>query len=152
MSVEPFVLLPFNKWKAMDEELRKKSNGEMKTEWSANKSDITAKPEHVEYEQKVTKLPEPKLSKLPELGKDLTSQQSAANIRKQVEYLKTMHGGAFEDIDNLDELVKNAVSNSKREVQNEQRFYDFLFKHSLGGFVRNRHKIEKYFKSPWYLI
>lgn len=149
MSVEPFVLLPFHKWKSMDEQLRKKSHLETIPEPQAAPPDMNIKPMR---DGTVSNVETSETSPVPALGKDLVGQQSAANIRKQVEYLKTAHKGAFDHVDNLEELVKNAVSNSKKVVRNEKQFYEFLFKHSLGGFVRNRYQIEKYFKSPWYLI
>ena len=74
-------------------------------------------------------------------------------IRKLLTLIKSVDGASeILQLDNLDLLIKNALSQSKKKLANQDLFYHFLFQNNLSHLVRNRHAIAKYDKAPWYLI
>ena len=55
---------------------------------------------------------------------------------------------------NLEDLIRSALTTSRKSLPNEQKFFTFLFSNSLGSYVKNRSKINDYYKldKPWYEV
>ena len=53
----------------------------------------------------------------------------------------------FNQFQNLDELIKQAISTKKKKIPNEEEFYKLLFKCNLGSYVTNSYKIKEYFST-----
>ena len=71
---------------------------------------------------------------------------------KQIE--KTTNSKDITALENLDSLIKSALGSSKKVLSNEKQFFTFLFENNLGHFVRNRNKINLYykFKDNWWSV
>lgn len=146
-AAEAYVIVPFQRWKAMSDHHVQKptSSQELMPPPTSSSSDP------IEHNPEASKPSSDKSAEFP-IGKDLTKPYTAAHILKQVEFLRSLHNDAIDRFGNLESLVKSAMSNSRKELPNEAEFYDFLIQNNLASFVRNRNKIAKYFKKPWYLI
>ena len=54
--------------------------------------------------------------------------------------------------ENLDDLIKNSLSQSRKVLPNQEEFYRFMFDSGLSSLVRNRLAISKWYKKNWYFI
>ena len=73
-------------------------------------------------------------------------------MKKLLHHIKSVYGSAIADISNLDDLIKNALTQSKKKLPNEEEFYKFLFEHGMGSYVKNRSKIDLYYPDVWYQV
>ena len=166
-SVETYVIIPHHKFKALEERCKKmlveppppdhKSPAEESEEGEANDADGVrpSTEEEEEEEEREAKAhrptsPErarhrPRSSKKKK--KDLKKTFQSTAFKKLLAVLKARDGkGTVTSLDNLDELVNSAVTQSKRELPHEGQFFDFIFSRGLGHFVRNRWKIQEHYK------
>ncbi len=60
-------------------------------------------------------------------------------------------GFPFQNFDNIEKLVKNALSISKKHVRNENIFYKFLLEKNIAHLVKNNFKIQKY-HPEWFSV
>ena len=148
--VETFVFLPYAKYKALDTRAKRVEqdpapsipeghpSNEEETSASSNPS-IT--------------MPPPAEVKNP-LGKDLTKHYRGVQIKKILRLIEKTKGSTeINSLANLEELIKSAVTNTKKKLPNEEVFFTFLFDNGLGHYVKNRSKIGLYYKNePWYLL
>ena len=136
-GVETFVILPFPRYKALDQK--------------SKKVDPPAEPE-----------PEPEASTSPEVEpppikqvdhQDVRLTYRSTQMKKLFHHIKAVHGGStIAEISNLDDLIKNALAQSKKKLPNEEEFYKFLFEHGMGSYVKNRSKIDLYYPDVWYRV
>lgn len=136
-GVETFVILPFPRYKALDQK--------------SKKVDPPAEPE-----------PEPEASTSPEVEpppikqvdhQDVRLTYRSTQMKKLLHHIKAVHGGStITEISNLDDLIKNALTQSKKKLPNEEEFYKFLFEHGMGSYVKNRSKIDLYYPDVWYRV
>ena len=96
----------------------------------------------------------PAVSQKEKIGKNQVQTLRANQIRKLLGLIKKVIGSdEILQVENLEDLIKNALSQSKKKLANQQEFYDFLFQNNLAHYVRNRHAIAQFYnKTPWYLI
>ena len=74
-------------------------------------------------------------------------QKIRTNIRK------TEGSEELTSLPHLDDLIKAAISNTRKKLPNEEVFFTFLFENGMGHFVKNRSKIDLYYKDgPWYQV
>ena len=74
-------------------------------------------------------------------------------MKKLLHHIKAVLGGStIAEISNLDNLIKNALTQSKKKLPNEEEFYTFLFEHGMGSYVKNRSKIDLYYPDVWYRV
>ena len=136
-GVETFVILPFPRYKALDQK--------------SKKVEPPAEPE-----------PEPEASTSPEVEpppikqvdhQDVRLTYRSTQMKKLLHHIKAVHGGStIAEISNLDDLIKNALTQSKKKLPNEEEFYKFLFEHGMGTYVKNRSKIDLYYPDVWYRV
>ena len=136
-GVETFVILPFPRYKALDQK--------------SKKVEPPAEPE-----------PKPEASTSPEVEpppskqvdhQDVRLTYRSTQMKKLLHHIKAVHGGStIAEISNLDDLIKNALTQSKKKLPNEEEFYKFLFEHGMGSYVKNRSKIDLYYPDVWYRV
>ena len=152
MSVEPvetFVFLPYPKYKALDnrskkvEEQGESSMPESKTVEPTTPSNppTVSKPEEVEEVKH-------------QIGKNVTKSYRSVQIKKLLHHIEKTKGSAeVTSFANLEELIKAALTNTRKKLPNEEVFFTFLFDNGMGHFVKNRSKIDLYYKyGPWYML
>ena len=124
-GVETFVILPFPRYKALDQK--------------SKKVDPPAEPEP------------PPIKQIDHQDVRLTYRST--QMKKLLHHIKAVHGGStIAEISNLDDLIKNALTQSKKKLPNEEEFYKFLFEHGMGDFVKNCSKIDLYYPDVWYRV
>ena len=143
--VETFVFLPFSTYKALD-------NRAKRTE----PPPVKETPSSREEEQPVEESTEA-LAEVPEqspVGKDVTKSYRSVQIKKLLHHIKKSHGSdTIVALPNLEDLIQAALSNKRRALPNEEIFFTFLFENGMGGFVKNRSKIDLYYKGGlWYQV
>ena len=151
-KVEPYVILPFPTYRAMDQKLKRAElpEKELPTEHT--------EPSQEEEEREKEKTPTPPLTSTsapPATNKDLTTKYRANQIKKLLQHIKK--NDSTQDItslDNLEALIKSALTNSRKILPNEKKFYAFLFDNNLAHFCKNRSKINLYYlnKDSWYHV
>ena len=56
-------------------------------------------------------------------------------MKKLLLHIKAVHGGStIAEISDLDNLIKNALTQSKKKLPNKEEFYTFLFEHGMGSY------------------
>ena len=90
----------------------------------------------------------------PKLGEDLTKTYRSVQIKKLIAHIERSNGSeGIMALPNLDDLIKLALSNSKKTLRNEEQFFTFLFENNMSHFVKNRSKIDLYYRGgPWYQV
>ena len=75
-------------------------------------------------------------------------------IKKILQHIeKTTGSEKVTSLENLVELIKSALSNTKKKLPNEELFFTFLFDNGMAHFVKNRSKIDLYYKDGlWYQV
>ena len=156
MSTEPvetFVFLPYSKYKALDNRSKKVEEPNETTN------------AHKEFPMEVAPMSPPTVSETSKdqekkeevkhpLGKNVTQSYRNVQIKKLLHQIEKAQGSVeVTSLPNLDDLIKAALSSSRKKVLNEEVFFTFLFDNGLGHFVKNRSKIDLYYKhGPWYQV
>ena len=76
-------------------------------------------------------------------------------MKKLLKHIEKKNGSQdITSLENLEQLIKCALSNSCKKLANEKEFFDFLFANNLAHFVKNRSKINQYYhnSSNWYEV
>ena len=74
-------------------------------------------------------------------------------IKKVLSHIAKVYGSdSILQLDNIDALIGNALSQSKKSLANQEEFYNFLFSNNLASLVRNQHAIARYYKNHWFFI
>ena len=140
-GVETFVILPFTRYKALDQKSKKvdpPAEEEPKREPEPETSTS------LEVEPPPTK---------PVDHQDVRLTYRSNQMKKLLHHIKAVHGGStIAEISNLDNLIENALTQSKKKLPNEEEFYTFLFEHRTGSYVKNCSKIDLYCPDIWYRV
>ena len=150
-SVETFVILPLHKFKALEE--RGKRDG-VELRPSGNKSPAVVEEND---ETPATTTTTTTTAAAEEGGvpakKDLKDTYRATLFRKLLKYIKERDSDAtVTSFENLDALIRSALNTSKKTLPNEAAFFDFLFENNLAFYVRNRSKIDRYYKGDMWRV
>ena len=145
---ETFVFLPYNRYKALDSRAKKEQ-----TELPVSNSGGGLSSEEISSEPIPSQSDELIEVKKP-IGKDLTKSYRGVQMKKLLQHIEKTEGSSeIVNLPNLEELIKNAQSNSKKRLPNEKLFFTFIFDHGMSRFVKNRSKIDLYYKyGPWYSV
>ena len=153
-NLETFILLPLTKYKNLEDRSKRIAEDKINATPSLPASPLPPSSEHQEHSESAEKEEEENLSKHKEksikLGKNLVTSYRKNQIKKILNLLKDVDGS--EDIfrlNNLDALITNALSQSKKPLANEKEFYEFLFHNGLAHLCRNRSQIAKHYKRNW---
>ena len=150
-ALETYFLVPLAKHKNNEQKLKRAE------EIIATKSAIPPQPsqelvEVVDEQPKLTEGPRTP-SPIPQVGKNQTQTYRKNQIKKILQHLKTRPGGkSILQLENLDELIKNSLSQSRKVLPNQEQFYRYMFDSGLSSLVRNRQAISKWYKKNWYFI
>ena len=142
--VETFVFLPFSQYKTLD---------------SRAKSHSTSQQGLENPQPKVSKasIATPSISKeekQPKLERNVTKTYQSTQIQKILTNIRKTEGSEeLTSLPHLDDLIKVAISNTRKKLPNEEAFFTFLFENGMGHFVKNRSKIDLYYKDGlWYQV
>ena len=143
--METFAIVPYPKYRSMEQRIKKVETSELP-------------PPNEPPPEQMDDQPSPQSSPLPpESGKkrDKVKTYRTVQVRKLLQYIKRMDNSQdITTLENLDELIKSALGGSRRILENEEKFFNFLFENNLAHFVKNRSKINIYYKAHdnWYEI
>ena len=150
MSVEPietFVFLPYPKYKALDNRAKKVDELEESTlPLPQQKKDMPVNPP--------TSKPEKAEEAKTQQSKNLTKSYRVVQIEKLLHQIEKAKGSLeVTSFPNLEELIQGALTNTRKKLPNEEPFFTFLFNNGMGHFVKNRSKIDLYYKDGlWYKV
>ena len=84
----------------------------------------------------------------------MTKAYRGVQINKLIRHIEKTRGSEeVASLANLPELIRVALTSTKKKLPNEEVFFTFLFDNGMGHFVKNRSKIDLYYKhEPWYHI
>ena len=150
--VETFVFLPYAKYKALDTRAKRVEQDPTPSIPEGHPSNEEEEETGASRTPSIT-MPTPAEVKNP-LGKDLTKHYCGVQIKKILRLIEKTKGSTeITSLANLEELIKSAVTNTKKKLPNEEVFFTFLFDNGMGHYVKNRSKISLYYKNePWYLL
>ena len=156
-ALETWILCSLPRYKNHMEKLKRAEEVLKKHDNSTSSPPTQPLEEALEVEPPVTieqEEEEPVVSQKEVIGKNQVQNLRANQIRKLLSLIKKVIGSdEILQLENLEDLIKNALSQSKKKLANQQEFYDFLFQNNLAHYVRNRHAIAQFYnKTPWYLI
>ena len=164
MSVDPvetFVFLPYSKYKALDTRAKKAEgcknfiiplanrrtheHRNWKIRWPTFNFIFETHGRRWKKERQIEK---------PKLGEDLTKTYRSVQIKKLIAHIERSNGSeGIMALPNLDDLIKLALKNSKKTLRHEEQFFTFLFENNMSHFVKNRSKIDLYYRGdPWYQV
>ena len=149
-SVETFAILPIAKFMSMEKRLKKSEDSDQRPPTPKPSENTESETEVVENLE--SPLPSPKA---PTKKKEVKMKYRAAQIKKLLHHVEKKNGSEkITSLENLEELIKCALGNSRKTLQNEEMFFNFLFENNLAHFVKNRYKISKYYDqaSNWYEV
>ena len=143
--VETFVFLPFSTYKALDNKAKRTETPPAREIPSSRKEEQPV----VESTEALAEEPEQS-----PVEKDVTKSYRSAQIKKLLLYIKKSHGSeTIVALPNLEDLIQAALSNKRKALPNEEVFFTFLFENGMGRFVKNRSKIDLYYKGGlWYQV
>ena len=89
-----------------------------------------------------------------QLRKNVTKNYRVVQIRKLLHQIEKTKGSVeVTSIPNLEDLLHATLTNTRKKLPNEEVFFTFLFDNGMGHFVKNRSKIDLYYKhGPWYQV
>ena len=144
--LETFAIIPWGKFQSMEKRLKK--------EETSDEELPAAKPQTPEVEETAEKEVQP-TPKDTTKKKDVKTKYRATQIKKLLHHIEKLGGSQkITSLENLEELIKCALGNSRKTLANEEEFFNFLFDNNLGHFVKNRSKINQYYDSAsnWYEV
>ena len=142
--VETFVFLPFSQYKALDSRGKLHSTSQHGLE----------NPQPKVSEMSIATTSISKEEKQPKLERNVTKTYQSTQIQKiRTNIRKTEGSEELTSLPHLDDLIKAAISNTRKKLPNEKVFFTFLFENGMGHFVKNRSKIGLYYKDGlWYQV
>ena len=151
-QVETFVFLPFSQYKALDSRAKRTetiSTPVLETPQPNEETEVSTDDSPI-----IKDTSESLLGKDVPLGKDVTKDFRRVQIKKLLHHIQKTHGsGEIVSLSNLDDLIQAALTNKRKKLPNEEVFFTFLFENGMGHFVKNRSKIDLYYKDgPWYQV
>ena len=149
--VELFAILPFGKFKAMEQKVKKT---ETSPDLATSEPPLQPEPPLDPGTPKKVLSKEERVHTLHHLRSkvDLKTKYRTSHIKK---LLDQMAGSKdITQLENLDELIRCALTGSRKTLANEEKFFQFLFENNLGHFVKNRSKINLYYqgKDNWFYL
>ena len=156
-SLETFAILPFGKFLSMEKRLKKAEGSDEELPSPATKPQSNEPSEVEEVEVKEV-LPTSTKSTSEDSGKkkkDVKVKYRATQIKKLLHHIEKMDGPhKIASLENVEDLIKSALGNSRKTLANEKEFFNFLFANNLGHFVKNRSKIALYYDKAlnWYEV
>ena len=88
--------------------------------------------------------------------KDVSLKYRSNQMKKLVHHIKSVqqaHGTEnITELPNFEDLIKSALTQSKKSLPNESMFFNFLFRNGMASFVKNRSKIDLYYPEIWYQV
>ena len=83
----------------------------------------------------------------------MTKSYHGVQINRLIRHIEKTKGSTdVTSLTNLEELIKAALTNTRKKLPNEEMFFTFLFDNGMGHFVKNRSKIDLYYKDRLTLI
>ena len=159
--VEVCVILPFAEYQCLEQRAKKLESSEVR----APSPEKTVPPTFEESGSDSEQRTEPSLAQEPSANlvtteekgkkKELKNSYRSTQIKKILKQIERKSNSKnISELENLDSLLKCALGSSKKILANEKQFFDFLFENNLGHFVRNRNKINLYykFKDNWWSV
>ena len=144
---EPYVLLPLKKYQS----LNKLPNPEPPAKITKTKDADDNDDDDDDDDNDETSLKDRSISDgdVP-LGKDITDVYRLNQFKKM---LKQSDPDIEKQFPNLDSLITLSLSrNSRKKVDNEKEFFDFIFKNNLLELVKNKTKIRHYYPRWFSLV
>ena len=151
--VETFVIIPFGKYRAMEQRLQK---AERSKEDLPKPIKIDALEVQKEEDEETPVIPVNLATTKSAVKKiDLKNKYRTAQIKKLLQLIeKKDDSQKITSLENLDDLIKCALGNNRKKILNEQEFFNFLFANNLAHFVKNRSKMNQYYykATNWYEV
>ena len=144
-GVEPYVILPYARYKALDQKA-KKMEAQVETPPVSETPEVHQPPPAASASEPASK---------EDIGKDVTLKYQTTQMKKLLRHIERAEGSKeILDLPNLDALIRAALTTSRKSLPNEKAFFTFLFENSLGPYVKNRSKINEYYQldKPWYEV
>lgn len=152
--VDVFVAVPLSRWQALEEKAKTPTIApvqEQKEEVGEEKQSSKVEPVTVAEQEKVLgEVPASVKKEEVPLYKDLSKKYKSRHFLKLLEDVQARE--EFAKFPNLEELVQNAISYSRKSVAGEEDFYRRIFSSNLARLVANPYKVEKYFIKDWWRI
>ena len=158
--VELCVILPYAEYRSIEQRAQKLDSSNVRPTTPESSSPPTIEESGSDSEQIVQPGQEPMeaLSAIPPMKgkkkelKNTYRTNQIKNLLKKIEH--TNNSKDITELENLDSLIKLALGSGKKKIANEKQFFTFLFENNLGHFVRNRNKINLYykFKDNWWTV
>ena len=148
--VKTFIFVPYSKYKDLDSKAKKPEYNEVLPSLidssHPDENNIKISPEL----SGASKVEETK----SQLGKDMAKTYRTVQMKKLLHHIeKTTGSEKVKSLENLEELIKTALSNTRKKLPNEELFFTFLFDNGMAHFVKNRSKIDLYYKDGlWYKV
>ena len=139
-AVETFAILPIGKFMSMEKRLKQ-------TEVADEEQPSPKVSDPSEVEEVVEEVPAPPPPPRASVKKkDVKVKYRSTQIKKLLQHIEKKDGAQkISSLENLDDLIKCALGNSKKTLPNEKEFFNFLFENNLAHFVKNRSKISQYY-------
>ena len=160
--LQTFILLPLSKFKHQEERVKKADailtshDSPLPQASPAPPTPPPAASPQEEPEPPVSEEEAPPAPAEPSRTPSRTNQSQAfreKQIKKVLSHIAKVYGSdSILQLDNIDALIANALSQSKKSLANQEEFYNFLFSNNLASLVRNRHAIARYYKNHWFFI
>ena len=109
--VETFVFLPYNRYKALDSRAKKEQTElpVSNSGWGLSSEEISSEPIPSQSDELIE-------VKKP-IGKDLTKSYRGVQMKKLLQHIEKTEGSSeIVNLPNLEELIKSALSKSKKEI------------------------------------
>ena len=143
-GVETFVILPYPRFKALDQKSQKEDHPPQKEELPPP----PPPPEVAAASQEASPQPTKPVDQ-----KDVSLKYRSNQMKKLVHHIKSVHGTEnITELPNFEDLIKSALTQSKKSLPNESMFFNFLFRNGMASFVKNRSKIDLYYPDIWYQV
>ena len=157
--VELCVIMPYSEFRSIDQRAKKVDSAPPVTsEESENKINEENTSDEVEMADSAPSEDPPKPPQpLPEKLKkqELKNTYRSTQIKKLLKLIESKTDSKdITGLENLDSLIKSALGSSKKMLSNEKMFFNYLFENNLSHFVKNRNKINLYykFKDNWWTV
>ena len=158
--VELCVIMPYSEFRSIEQRAKKIITPEVQTSPEESlpatdeerDSDSEGKDESASSHEAMDV---PLIPKQKAKAKDIKNTFRTTQIKKILKQIeKTTNSKEISELENLDSLIKLALGTSKKIIANEKKFFTFLFESNLGHMVRNRSKINLYykFKDNWWTV
>ena len=137
---EPYVFVPLAKWKMLDGQVKKDHNTAAAT---AEHSDVKEPIPEVKVESTPAKESVSESKKSVPRGKNLVKNYRAIQLEK---ILRDNYGSQLDKFENLPDLIKSAIGQSRKELKHEKEFFKMLFDLNVASaLVNNNCKIFQYY-------